>query len=378
VKKILFFKLVEQGATVLANTALKRAVEMVGKENVYFCLFKDNRPILDILDIVPPENIFEIRQTRFSYFVVDSVRVLLRIRRIGIDAAVDMEFFARAAAIFLYLTGASRRVGLHSFSRDTPYRGDLLTHRFQYNPHLHSAVAFDLLVRALEHDPEDLPMLKEPRQEEDVTLPVFAPSEEERAKIIRLLGGCAKAAEDGGLVLLNPNASDMLPIRKWPEERFVALGRLLLEQHSELVLAVTGAEGEREAAEKICEHLDSDRVVCLAGRTSLRELMALFMHADVLVTNDSGPAHFAAMTTIDTVVLFGPETPRVFGPLGPRTHVVWRELACSPCVSAFSHRFSPCTRSACMDLITENEVYDVVRSCLAARRTAPGLAEGSS
>jgi hypothetical protein len=51
-KSILFLKLIEQGATVMAFSSIKRAVELVGKENVYFCVFKENRPILDIIGLI--------------------------------------------------------------------------------------------------------------------------------------------------------------------------------------------------------------------------------------------------------------------------------------------------------------------------------------
>ena len=83
--------------------------------------------------------------------------------------------------------------------------------------------------------------------------------------------------------------------------------------------------------------------------------------ADVLVTNDSGPGHFSSMTDITSIVLFGPETPDVFGPLGPHTHVVRSNLACSPCVNVYNHRFSPCTNNVCMQQIEVDEVYQTGR-----------------
>src|SRR5262245_58176832 len=61
-KKIMFLKFIEQGATVLAYSAIKRATEIAGRENVYFCVFENNRPILDILYIIPSENIIIIRE----------------------------------------------------------------------------------------------------------------------------------------------------------------------------------------------------------------------------------------------------------------------------------------------------------------------------
>jgi ADP-heptose:LPS heptosyltransferase len=102
----------------------------------------------------------------------------------------------------------------------------------------------------------------------------------------------------------------------------------------------------------------------LAGQTSLRELLTLYTAADVLVTNDSGPGHFASLTPVHAIVLFGPETPRLFGPLAASTTVIWKELACSPCVSVFNHRLSPCRNNVCMQSITVDEVFSAVRSAL--------------
>ncbi|MDP2724890.1 MAG: hypothetical protein Q8O44_01320, partial [Syntrophales bacterium] len=160
VKKILFIKLIEQGATVLACAAICRAVEMVGRANVFFLVFEENSAILEIMDLVPRENILIIRNEGFITFFGDLVRGLGAIRRRGIDSVVDMEFFARASAIIAFLTGAKRRVGLHRFTSELPYRGDLMTHRIQHNPYLHAAIAYSLLVEALAMPPGEIPMPK--------------------------------------------------------------------------------------------------------------------------------------------------------------------------------------------------------------------------
>ena len=60
VHKILFIKFAEQGSTVLAYPAIRRATEMVGRENVYFVVFEDNRFILDVMGIIPEQNVITI------------------------------------------------------------------------------------------------------------------------------------------------------------------------------------------------------------------------------------------------------------------------------------------------------------------------------
>jgi ADP-heptose:LPS heptosyltransferase len=181
------------------------------------------------------------------------------------------------------------------------------------------------------------------------------------------------AAQLGGetnhrLILLNANASDLIPLRKWPAERYVELARLLLDAYPEAAIAFTGAPAEQARAEELVRLVGSTRCFSMAGKTTLRQLLVLFGLAEVLVTNDSGPAHFATLTPVDVVVLFGPETPRLFAAQSPRTHALWAGLVCSPCINAFNDRNSPCTNNVCMQQLTVAQVFAAVCRCYDARR----------
>jgi ADP-heptose:LPS heptosyltransferase len=370
IRKILFIKLIEQGATVLAFSAIERAIKMVGRENVFFCVFAENREILDIMNVLPPENILPIEHKHFSRFLWDIFKLLIRVRRLGIDATIDMEFFARASAILGFMTGARCRVGLHRFTGEGPYRGDLMTHRVHYNPYLHTAKAYRLLVEALTADPEDIPLLKMDVRLVNEEAPVFVASDEEMERIGKLLDerfGILPMGP-GPLVLLNPNASDMLPLRKWATENFITLGTRILAEHDDVLVAITGAPSEAESAREVCRRIGSNRAICLAGETSLRDLLILYNMAQILVTNDSGPGHFASMTNIVNIVMYGPETPRLFGPIGGKGRVVYSKLACSPCVNVFNHRFSPCRNNRCMQTISVDDIYETVNECISSMR----------
>lgn len=367
VRKVLFLKLIEQGATVLAAPALQLAVDRYGRDNVYFCVFPENRHILDLLDIVPKDNVIELRHGDLPTFARDAAAALKRIRAEGIDAIIDMEFLTRAPAILGYLSGASRRVGLHRFEEEGPYRGDLLTHRVQYNPYVHTSEAYLQLVEALDDDPEDVPLLKRPLRAAPLDPPQFVATDEDRERVRGLLEVENGGPLQGPVVLLNPNTGDLLPTRMWRTERFVELGRRILAAYPSVTIALTGAPSEREGAEDVRRRIGGDRVLCMAGRTSLRDVLVLYTLSEILVTNDSGPGHFASMTDIDNIVLFGPETPQRFGPLGAHAHVLWAKLACSPCVNVYNHRFSACTDNVCMQEITVDQVFETVRACLRAK-----------
>ena len=365
VRKVLLIKMIEQGATVLAYRAIERAVQLVGRQNVYFWVFDDNRFILDLLDLLPPENVLVMRTTSVPILLWDLLKGAWRARQLGIDATVDMEFFSRASAILAFLTGARQRAGLHRFTSEGPYRGDLMTHRVQHNPHLHTAAAYYLLVEALLADTRQVPLMKTPVPTIDFTPPRFRPGTPEVEAVQAILDRVAQREVSRPIVLLNPNASDMLPLRRWPRDRFIELGHRVHRKHPQATIAITGAPAERGAAEAIARKI-GPCAISLAGHTTLRELIVLYTMADVLVTNDSGPGHFASLTGIKSIVLFGPETPAVFGPLGPNVRVVRSDLSCSPCVNAFNHRFSPCNDNICMQQITVEQVYDAVAEALGA------------
>jgi ADP-heptose:LPS heptosyltransferase len=367
-KKILFIKLAEMGSTVLAQNALRAAVERVGRPNVYFLLFAENRPILDLLDLIPPENVVEIRARGLLGTIIGALRALRTLRRLGVDTALDLEFFARSSAAMAFLTGAKWRVGFHAAHGAGRSRGDLLTHRLGFNPYLHTSQVFRLIVDALDHDPASFPRFDRPAALLEPGPGSFHPSFAEIASVRKILQSQLGRFSGSPLILLNANASDLMPLRRWPPQRYVNLAKQLLERHRDAAIVFTGAPGEAEAAGELVRQVGSERCASVAGLTTLRQLMVLYTLSEVLVTNDSGPAHFATLTPIDVVVLFGPETPKLFAATGSRTHPLWAGLACSPCINAFNDRNSSCRDNACMKHISVEQVFEVTTDVLESRR----------
>jgi len=359
VERILFVKFAEQGSTVLAYPAILRAIEMVGRENVYFVVFEGNRFILDAMEIIPDGNVITIATNSVFGLATGALRAVLRVRKIGIDAVVDMEFLTRFSAILTFMTGAKSRVGFHTFYGDGPYRGDLMTHRLLYNPHLHTSQMFEAMVEALPRDPSVLPTF-DFRPSANQPLARFRPSPSEVAEIDALLQRENPGIGSAPIILLNPNASDLLPLRRWPEQRYVELARRLLERYPQLFIGFTGAPAEAASNNQLASEVGSSRVIALAGKTTLRQVLALYTRSEILVTNDSGPAHFASMTPIRVVALFGPETPALFGTRSPNATALWAGIACSPCVNAYNNRQSVCRNNLCMQAITVDDVFEKV------------------
>ncbi len=351
VQRILFVKFAEQGSTVLAYPAIRRATEMVGRENVYVVVFEDNRFILDVMEIIPDGNVITIATQSLFALAAGALGAVLQVRKIGIDAVVDMEFLTRFSAILTFTTGAKSRVGFHTFFGDGPYRGDLMTHRLLYNPHLHTSQIFEAMVEALTRDPAMLPTF-DFTPSANQPLARFRPSLSEVAEINALLQRENPRIGSAPLILLNPNASDLLPLRRWPPQRYVELARRLLERYPD--------PAEAAPNNQLADEVGSSRVIPLAGKTTLRQVLVLYTRSEILVTNDSGPAHFASMTPIHVVTLFGPETPELFGARSPNTEFLYVGIACSPCVNAYNNRQSVCRNNICMQAITVDDVFKKV------------------
>ncbi len=360
-RRIVFVKLIEMGSTVLAGSAFSLATEMVGKENVFLLVFKTNRPIADLLPYFAPGNVVEIDDSNFTRFLVTLIRSRRRLRRERVDTAVDLEGLTRSSAVITWLTGARRRVGYANFTSEGPYRGRLFNVELNYTFQHHISRSFLSLVRALEAPAGQVPRVKEDVSAYLKELPAFKPSPEESAALAARL-----PAGPGPRVILNANCSDLLPLRRWPDRNFVALGKEILSTWPESVLVLTGSTGERSAVEGLAAAIGGGgRCLNLAGETGFRELLTLYTLCDLIVSNDSGPCHFATLTPIKVIALFGPETPLLYAPLGPNAVSISAGLACSPCVNILNHRFSPCRDNVCMRKITVETVMEKVRLLLA-------------
>lgn len=343
--RVLFVKLTEQGSTVLASNAIRRAVAQLGAENVYFLVFEENREILDLMALVPSDNVFAIGTRSTPTLLASAIKQLRAIRRLGIDTCIDLEFFARSTAAIGYLSGASRRIGFHAGR--APYRGDLLTDRIPYDDRQHVSDAFASSVEPLVAPERGAAQGAATEIPWPDYSPPFVATAAEQDQIRDLLRS-AGISGDRRLIIINANAGDLLPQRKWPEQNYVTLARELLDTLPDVTVVWTGSTNEAAEVDTLAAVVGSHHSVSLAGETTLRQLLVLFTLGEVLVTNDSGPAHFASLTSIDVVTLFGPETPRLFAARGRRSHPLWVGLPCSPCVSAFNNRQTSCRDNRCM------------------------------
>ena len=365
-RNILFVQLAEMGTMVVAYPALRKVRELFPDATLHFLCFEQIRGSVEMLGIVAPENIITIDAHSVAALLRDTLIFPSRARRRTIDTVINTEAFVRYSSILSVLSGARRRIGFHRFNQEGLYTGDLLTHNVLYNAHIHAAHTFLDLAHALQASPDEVPRVKRPRTFDALDVPKITTDANAAANIWRKLRTIAPEIGPAcKLVIVNPNASDLFPMRRLPLESFAELTRRLLQDPAVFV-AIIGVSSEKSDAQYICARADSPRVLDLTGRTTLNELLHLLDVADVLVTNDSGPAHFAALTNIHVVVFFGPEIPERYRPLTTSSDVIHTGFSCSPCIGPHNQRQSPCNNNLCLKSINIQEVVDLVRLRLEA------------
>jgi heptosyltransferase-2 len=265
----------------------------------------------------------------------------------------------------------------------TEGRGALLTHPLavpEWRGHRHEVFYYLHLVAALERllnkaavgpssRPErlmnDLLLNKLSGLEGGPTAPApFEPqfslyvSDERKAKAREFL--LSKGVKpDHSLVALCPGSTNSRA-KRWPAARFAAVADMLAERAGAEVVLI-GAGEELEVSEEVARLMRS-RAVVLTGRTSLAETAAVLKASDLLVTNDTGPAHVAAAVGCPVVVIFGPTDPVTTRPFSALAEVVRRPPDCAPCMlrdCPIDHR--------CMTAVTAEEVFERSLSALESR-----------
>jgi len=364
-RSILIIELSEMGSVILAYPMLCEAKRRYPKADLYFLTFEKVKDAVKVLEIIPEEHILTLNDRSVWTLLQSAGGALLRMRRMRPDAVLDMELFARISAIFSYLSGSRRRVGFFRYRMEGLYRGNFLTHRVQYSPYLHIAKNQLALLDALEEDTKKSPLVKRDYNGWKPALPRLRNSPQEESRIRgKLLTRCPELSGQARIVLLNPSGGE-LPIRAWPLEHYVTLTRLLLEEDN-LFVGVIGLKTESNWYEEMARQIDSGRFFDFTGMTEdVREVIQLFNCCQVLVTADSGPAHFAGLSGIHCVVFFGPETPVLYGPIGTNYTCLYSGLSCSPCLTAYNHRNTPCDGdNICVKDFKPHNVRSIVLTAL--------------
>lgn len=281
--------------------------------------------------------------------LLDLFRAAAALRRRRVDLAIDFEQYVRTSQLLLFLAGARQIVAF-----DTPGlgRAALADVRVPYRDDRHASESFLDLARAAG---------ARERLFRPGGLSIGAREAEAAEAWCR-----ARSVPPRPLVILHPGSGDNFPGRRWPTRRFGLVARRLHDAAGAAV-AVTGTAAESGLAREVVEA--SERPIHdLSGRLALADLAALLARASLLLSNDTGPVHIASALGVPVLGLYGPNTPRLYGPLSPGSVAFYDPPPCSPCITNFNYKTSRCRNPVCIDAIPVEAVAEAALARLAARR----------
>lgn len=282
-----------------------------------------------------------VRTSSFLRILLDLLRIVRWLRKHPHDLSIDFEQFSQTGALLARAAGIPQRIGYRGRSAA---RTGLYTVAVPFRGDVHAREAFlDLVVSAggqrLPFTPGDLPV--------------------DAARRERWRGAQP-------LVVLHPGSGDNFPGRRWSPAGFAALARRAHAKGARVVL--TGVAAEAELTADVARR-SGDVAQDLAGKLDLPDLFALLSEADVLVSNDTGPVHFASQLGRPVIGIYGPNTPVRYGPLSAGSRVFYRDLPCSPCLTNRNYRSSRCRIFTCMNTIATGHVIAAMDAVLAQPRS---------
>jgi ADP-heptose:LPS heptosyltransferase len=342
-RHILVILLSEMGSIVLAGPMFAALRARYPGATVHVLQLKRNQEVAKLLQLASVENFHALDDRSGFGLLADIWRVRRAMRKLPLDVVIDCELFSRISSLLAFAVGAPLRVGFTPHTQEGLYRGGHINRAIPYNPYQHISKQFLSLVDAL-----DLASLNAmPRNKAAVVreIPVdtalsVAITADELSQYRQQLLADQPALATRQIVLLYAGGG-LLPERAWPAAHYVRVARGLCDAGH--AVGLIGLREDADLARSIQGQTASPHCVDLTGYTrSIRELLMLFHCAQLLITNDGGPGHFASLTPIRTFAFFGPETSRLYGPLGPRARTYESGIACSPCLSAYNHRQTFC------------------------------------
>jgi heptosyltransferase-2 len=260
------------------------------------------------------------------------LRMAAELRRRRFDAALLFQN-AFDAALLAFLAGVPERSGYATdgrrvlLTRGIPVTEEILR--------LHHAEYYLRLVAEIGIPRPGEPALK---------LNVVPQERESMRERLASLG----VPEGKGILGVNPGAT-YGSAKRWFPDRFAAVADALSEEWGTSVVLM-GSAPERPLAEEI-EAAMRRTPLNLAGRTTVRELMALLSLCSFLVTNDSGPMHIAAALGVPLAAIFGPTDWRTTSPWTDKARIVRVGVDCSPCMLRECNRGHECMLGVTAEMV---------------------------
>jgi heptosyltransferase II len=322
------------GDSVMTVPALRALRRVLPEAKITLVVRPSAKGIFSDVDFIDQLLIYD-RHSAFS--IIPQVREW---RKRQFDLAVLFQN-AFEAALIPFLAGVPIRLGYATESRQA-----LLTHPLpvpDWRSTRHEVFYYLYLVTALEQLLSGKSEICESAP--DASLQISHARKSEAENLLRSYG----IREGEPRVALCPGSINSRA-KRWPAEAYAALADRLIDSGRQVLLI--GSAGEADVTREVTSRMQQQPVV-LTGKTSLDQITAILSLVDLVVTNDTGPAHIAAALGRPTLVIFGPTNPLTTRPFAPEAEILRHPPDCAPCMlrdCPIDHR--------CMTAITVEEVFE--------------------
>ncbi len=358
VNRIVVAKLIGMGSILQATPLLKALKQHYPHCTLTFVTMRSNQELVQRLSCV--DEILVLDDRNILVMLITTLAVVVELIRRRADLYFDLELYSAFAALLALCAVTRNRLGFYRHS--VAFKNGIYTHLVYFNTRMPVRLLYLQLGRVAGVPPD----------QPDLIGPIRV-DESDRSGARRVLSRTAGWQLEKPYIGINPNASDLLLERRWPDEYVIeTVERLVSLGHQ---VALMGAKNERPYVQGLVDRLPSEmrsRVANTGGLLTLGELLALLDGAACILTNDSGPMHMAIALRRPTVCLFGPASPEHYGQTLDGVEIFYEPVFCSPCVHEVDR--PPCNgNNVCMQRIRPKAVTESVLRLLAGNIRNQGV-----
>lgn len=335
-KKILLVKFFGFGNIMMVSPAFRQLKQRFPDAELVFLTLKGNRKLLEAYKSI--SRIIDIDISNPLLLPFGVLSAIWRLRKEGIDIAIDFEQYSRTSAILSFLSG--RKIGVGFDIPGNP-RCLLYDETVPCSDNDHILTQFQKLLG------------KTGVELGKVTLEKIEHSAADERVVEEMLEGINKK-----LIVLHVGNGPNAPEKRWEIKKFAELAERLARRGLQIAVIGSGQD-RREVSAFSALVAGKIKYLDFLEKLSIPQLTYLMTKASAYVSADTGPAHLAAAMEVPAVILYGPSSPKAYGAWGNNVHYMYKSLWCSPCgTNKNSHDYKCINKEyqKCMKDISVEEV----------------------
>ena len=317
---IIIYKLDGLGDAILTLPVIKQLKEQTSNKIIVACS-SSNEAIFRNHKFIDKVIVFDTSKFNLSD-LIKNTRLLRKEKAI---LSIDTSQSSNISAIMSFLT-AFNTLGFKKTKGRS--RNKVYNYSIELNPNKHMVNNYFNLVKVIG--------IKTPKEIKLVRLPT-------------------KVRSNNELVMVHP--CTIIEQKKWADSKWVKVMEYLAKDNE---LVIIGSKDEAPLVKELLKRVKTKRYIDLSGRINLNDLIDLMPMVKLFVGIDGGPMHIASSFGINTIVLFGYETPIRYAPFNKNSISIYKDLPCSPCIKAYANQWPTCKDNKCMKDIKVEEVIKAI------------------